>query len=65
VATSRVAAGEDATDVSGLVVTKEGLVATEAVATAEGVAAHGIVVTDEDAGVAVITSEEEETKDEA
>jgi uncharacterized membrane protein len=43
----RVAAGEDATDVSGLVLTKEGLVAGGAVATEEGVAAHRLVATEE------------------
>ena len=47
VAAGRVAAGEDATDVSGLVLTKDGLVAGEAVATEEGVVAHRLVAAEE------------------
>ena len=57
VAAGRVAAGEDATDVSGLVLTSEGLVAEEAVATEEGVA---VITPEEEEG-----TEEEETEGEA
>lgn len=59
VAAGRVAAGEDATDVSGLVLTSEGLVAGEAVVTEEGVAAHRIVATDEGVEEEAIVATEE------
>jgi uncharacterized membrane protein len=69
VATGRVATGEDVTDVSGLVLTEDGLVATEAVVTEEGVAAHRIVATEEGAVeeliVAIPEEEAEESAEEA
>ena len=46
-AAGRVVAGEDVSDVSGLVLTKEGLVAGEAVATEDGVAVRRMVATEE------------------
>jgi uncharacterized membrane protein len=46
-AVKRTAVGEGETDVSGVVLTEDGLVAGEAVLTEEGIAAHRLVVTDE------------------
>ncbi len=62
VAVKRTAVGEDEAEVSGFVLTEDGMVAGEAVITEEGLVAHRVVATDE--GVAeqaiVVTPEEEE-----
>jgi uncharacterized membrane protein len=59
VAAGRVAAGEDATDVSGFVLTEEGLVAGEAVTTEEGVAMRRMVATEEGVAAEGLVATEE------
>lgn len=68
VVTGRMAAGEDAVEVSGTMITEEGIVAGDLVATAEGIAGERLVATDEGIyytlGVAVAEEEEEEAAQE-
>jgi hypothetical protein len=63
-AVKRTAVGAGETDVSGVVLTEDGLVAGEAVLTDEGTAAHRLVATNEgavaDVAVAVPKVEEKE-----
>ena len=58
-AAKRTAVGEDQVDVSGFVLTEDGLVAGEAVATEEGVAARRMVATEEGVAVQGIVATEE------
>jgi uncharacterized membrane protein len=58
-AARRVATGEDATDVSGFVLTADGLVAGEVVATEAGVAAHRLVATEEGVAEEAMVATEE------
>ena len=66
--TGRMAAGEDGVEVSGTMITGEGIVAGELVATAEGIAGERLVATDEGIyytlGAAVAEEEEEEAAQE-
>jgi uncharacterized membrane protein len=64
-AVERTAAGAGEADVSGIVLTEEGLVAGEAVITEEGIAAHRLVATDEGIAEEVVVAVPEEEDEEA
>ncbi len=64
VAVKRTAVGEDEAEVSGFVLTEDGMVAGEAVITEEGLVAHRIVATDEGvAEQAIVATEEGEAEE--
>jgi uncharacterized membrane protein len=64
-AAGRVAVGEDAAEVSSIVLTEEGLVADEMVASGEGAVEERLVVTDEGVTYVGVAMEEEEDEDAA
>jgi hypothetical protein len=62
-AVKRTAVGEDEADVSGFVLTEDGLVAGEAVVTEEGIAAHRLVATEEGVTEEVVVASYEATEE--